>query len=96
MNVGGRTSSALVSFTRPELSPCLAQLGDKTDPKYIEALAIIRAGKDMLARRPRGDMPGFELVDQIEIDQEAKYQAQLKLEAQIRSAIVAGQKKYNP
>ena len=30
-----------VNFTRPELSPCLAQFADKSDPQYREALAII-------------------------------------------------------
>jgi len=94
MNLGGRHSSSLVSFTRPELSPCLVRFSDKTDPKYIEALAIIRAGKEMLAKRPRGDMPGFQLVSDIEIQQEAKYQARLKLEGQVRSAIISGQKSY--
>ena len=93
-NLGGRNASSLVSFTRPELSPCLKPLDDKTDPKYIEALAIIRSGKDMLAGRPRADMPGFELVSRIEIDQEAKYRARSKLEARVRSAIIAGRKSY--
>ena len=95
MNLGGRKSSSLVSFTRPELSPCLQKLSDKTDPKYKEALAIIQAGKNILAKRPRGDMPNFKLVDQIEIDQEAKYQQRLKLEQQVRAAIAAGRKKYD-
>ncbi len=93
-NLGGRKSSSLVSFTRPELSPCLQRFSDKADPKYIEALGIIRAGKEMLARRPRGEMPGFRLVSDIEIQQEAKYRARLQLEAQIRTAIISGQKKY--
>lgn len=93
-NLGGRQSSALVSFTRPELSPCLAGLSDKTDPKYVETLNIIRAGQEMLARRPRGEMPGFRLVGEIEIQQEAKYQARLQREAQTRAAIVHGGKSY--
>lgn len=94
INFGGRNSSSLVSFTRPEMSPCLQRFADKTDPRYTEALAIIRAGKNMLAKRPRADMPGFKLVSRIELDQEAKYQARLKLEAQGQAAIAAGRKKY--
>jgi hypothetical protein len=94
MNVGDRKSSSLVNFTRPELSPCLRGFSDQTDPKYVEALAIIQAGKSMLAERPRGDMPGFKLLSPIEIAQEAKYRARLKLEAEVRSAIVGGRKSY--
>ena len=52
-----------VSFDRPELSPCLAPFQDRNDPKYEEALAIIGAGKENLAKRPRGDdLEGFESV----------------------------------
>jgi len=86
--------STAISFTRPEMSPCLQKFKDKNDPKYKQALAIITAGKEMLARRPRADMPGFKPVEDIEIDQEAKYQALLKQENEMRRAIAAGQKKY--
>jgi hypothetical protein len=89
------TGSVEVSFTRPELSPCLERLTDHADPKYQQALSIIIAGKEQLTRRPRADMPGFQLVDQIEIDQEAKYQARLKFEVEMRAAITTGQKKYD-
>ncbi len=93
VNLGDQKLSSHVSFTRPEVSLCLEKL-DKTDPKYREALEIIRSGKQMLAERPRADMPGFKLVDRVEIDQEAKYQAQLQVEKEMREAIVAGQKKF--
>jgi mono/diheme cytochrome c family protein len=62
-----------VSFTRPELSPCLARFKDKTDPAYQEALAIIQAGKDQLARVPREDMPNCRLVGADAVRQE-KYE----------------------
>jgi hypothetical protein len=89
------TGSTEVNFTRPELSPCLEKLTDHTDPKYHKALSIITAGNEQLSRRPRADMPGFQLVDQIEIDQVTKYQGRLKLEAEMRAAITTGQKKYD-
>jgi hypothetical protein len=48
----------MISFDRPELSPCLTRL--KADPaKYDKALAIIREGRRRLQSRPRADMPGF-------------------------------------
>jgi len=53
-----RNRGPQVCFDRPELSPCLQQL-DPASGAYGEALAIIREGRTMLARRPRADMPGF-------------------------------------
>jgi hypothetical protein len=94
VNVGDQNRSWQVSFTRPELSPCLEQFADKNDPKYQQALDIIHAGQQMLAERPRADMPGFELVEPVEIEQEAKYQARLAIENDMRRAIAAGEKKY--
>jgi hypothetical protein len=94
-NLADRGSLSQVSFTRPELSPCLAKLADQNAPDYQEALAIIRSGKQALARRPRADMPDFKLASQVEIDQQAKYEAQLKHESEMRSAITAGQKEYD-
>ena len=94
VKVSDQKLSAHVSFTRPELSLCLKTFTDKTDPNYREALTIITAGKELLAQRPRNDMPGFVLTDPIEIDQEAKYQARLQLEAEMRAAIATGEKKF--
>ncbi|HYW79974.1 MAG TPA: hypothetical protein VE890_10385, partial [Thermoguttaceae bacterium] len=94
LNLNDQKLSSHVSFTRPEQSLCLAQFSDKDDPKYQEALAIIEAGKAMLASRPRADMPGFKLVSPIEIAQEKKYEQRLDLEAKMRAAIASGQKYY--
>ncbi|NUQ65628.1 MAG: PD40 domain-containing protein [Pirellulales bacterium] len=69
-----------VSFTRPERSPCLRNL-PQADPRYAEALSILRAGRDRLAATPRPDIPGFVLVDPTEIQQENKYQTLLMQEA---------------
>jgi len=96
VNLNDRQLNWQVNFTRPELSPCLEKLSDKNDPKHQEALAIIEAGRQMLARRPRADSTSFQLTSQIEIDQEAKYQARLSAEAAMRQSIINGQKRYDP
>jgi hypothetical protein len=83
------------NFTRPEVSPCLARIPDKNDPRYKSALAILRAGKAALARHPRPDMPGFTLDDRIEIEQQGKFNRLRQAQAQSRAAIAAGQKKYD-
>jgi len=82
-----------ISFTRPEMSPCLAKFKDKKDPKYREALAIIQAGKEMLAGRPRADMPGFRLVG-IERERRQKYDRLVQYERQARNAILEGKRSY--
>ncbi len=80
-----------VSFDRPELSPCLAKFGDQTDPHYREALALIRAGAEMLAQRPEADAPGFQpcAIDQW---RDAKYAARQQRERQNREALRTGTK----
>ena len=89
-----RAFVAHVIFSRPELSPCLDGFSDSSDPDYREALAIIRAGSRILNTRPRADSPGFQLVSPTEVDQEAKYQARLRVEATMRQAIVRGETRY--
>ncbi len=92
VNVNDRGQASAVSFTRPEKSPCLAKLTQHDSPEYLEALEIIRAGKDLLARRPRADMPGFQLVSPTEIQQEQKYRDRLQQEIEMRTAIIRGEK----
>ncbi len=93
VNVAGDMLQA--SFTRPEISPCLARIPDKSDPRYKAALAVLQAGQAALARHPRPDMPGFKLDDRIEIEQQGKFDRLRQAEAQSRAAIVAGRKKYD-
>ncbi len=83
------------SFTRPEISPCLARIADTNGPRYMEALAILQAGKEALAKHPRPDMPAFRLDSQIEIAQQRKFDRLQQAEAQSQAAIVAGLKKYD-
>ena len=83
-----------VSFDRPEVSPCLGKIEDANGPAYAEALAIIEAGKAMLAKRPRADMAGFEAcpVDQ---QRERKYVQQQRVEAANRQAIRDKTRRYD-
>lgn len=83
----------LFSFTRPELSPCLAKLPDKASAKYQEALSIIQAGRDRLAQHPHPCEDPAQLcpVDQ---DREKKYQARRLIELENREAVRIGAKRY--
>ena len=82
-----------ITFDRPELSPCLAQFTDQPEPKYQEALTLIRAGQASLAARPEADTPGFQPCDR---DQwrEQKYVARQQTEQRNRAAIQQGAKVY--
>jgi hypothetical protein len=91
-DVSRHNTTLRVNFTRPELSPCLAGL-KKNDPRYEQALAIIRAGRKQLAQRPRADMAGFQLAGK-EAEREAKYQRLAQAEAQARKAAAKGEKTY--
>ncbi len=83
-----RGAIAQVNFTRPALSLCLDRL-DRGDPRYGEALAIIEAGRQALARQPAA-----RLVAPAELAQEAKYRALRESEAAARRAIARGEKRY--
>jgi len=90
----GSNRGPQVSFDRPELSPALAKFNDKGDPKYAEALAIIRAGQEMLRKRPRADMPGF-VPCETHRRRQAKYVARRRIEAANRQAVREGTKRYD-
>ena len=83
-----------VSFDRPCLSPCLANFEDTSNPGYIEALAIIEAGKQMLQQRPRADMPGFEACA-LDQQRQRNYTTRQQAEARNRRAIHNGRKLYD-
>ena len=68
-----RTHIGQVSFDRPEKSTCLKSLEPGSDA-WNEALAIIRTGAERMDKRPRADMPNFQMLDPIDQKQEAKYQ----------------------
>lgn len=86
-----------ISFDRPELSPCLAVLREKSvaDPSdYDEALALIRTGRDLLAQRPEADMPGFR-ANERDAWRERKYFTRVLAEERNRAAIRQGEKVYD-
>lgn len=62
-NTGAELLGSQVSFTRPELSPCLAGLAGN-DPRRREALAIIQKGSRNLLSRPREDMSNCGKTDE--------------------------------
>jgi hypothetical protein len=90
----GNTRGPLISFERPELSPCLAKFSDKSDPQYLEALALIRAGQANLTQRPRCDMPGF-VPSEPDQRREAKYAERRQIELRNRAALSANRKVYD-
>ena len=89
----GRGKRAQIAFERPELSPCLQKL-KKDSPQYKEALAIIEAGKAMLAKRPRADMDGFVPCEDHR-RRVAKYEFRQQEELRNRRAIRQGKKAYD-
>ncbi|MHB8973600.1 MAG: HzsA-related protein [Pirellulaceae bacterium] len=89
---GNELCGSQVNFTRPALSPCLAKFADKNDPRCLEALAIIRAGQERLARQPREDMLGAQAVPVAAVDvaRNGRCQARSCAETTARQAILAG------
>ena len=83
-----------INFTRPARSLCLSGFTNKTDPKYVEALAIIRKGARRLRDHPRLDMPNFKPcpADRKRLDYLAKRKA---VERRNRRAIIEGNKLYD-
>ena len=84
----------LVSFDRPALSPCLANFKDKNTAQYREALALIQAGRDMLAQRPAADMPGFVACAE-DLRREAKHAERARIERRSRNALRQGLSVYD-
>ena len=62
------------------------EIPDRSDPARLAALAIIEQGRRNLTARPRADMPGFRLVSETEIRQQAKYDRLRNAEAKSREA----------
>ena len=83
-----------LSFTRPEKSPVLSGL-DRGSPETREALAILHAGKELLAKKPRLDMPGFLPCE--EHESRNRRRACLEaIEADARKAVQTQAKVYDP
>jgi len=95
--LGGAASEqggSQVSFTRPELSPCLDGFTEKNDPRYIKALAIIRTGRWQLAQQPREDMLGAEAkpVHPHDVKRHQRYLEWFAAEQAHRQALVREQR----
>jgi hypothetical protein len=91
--IGVDTGIIDISFDRPELSPGLAKL-PQSDPRYAEAIAIIRTGQESLKKNPNPDADGFVacVADQ---QRERKYEARSEIERRNRQAIREGRKLYD-
>ncbi len=89
-----RRLRAQLSFERPELSPCLANIKDKKSEEYKEAVAIISKGNEKLQETPRLDMNGFtpSAADQARLN---KYMYRHDEEMKSREAILNGTKHYD-
>ena len=92
--LGVGTGITDISFDRPEISPGLAKL-PKDDPRYAEALAIIRAGQAALKKNPNPDAPGF-VACEADQQREKKYQLRAEIELRNRAAIRDGKRFYDP
>jgi hypothetical protein len=82
-----------IAFERPELSPCLKEINTKS-AEYMEALAIIKAGKKQLERLPRADMEGFEPCEEQKL-QLNKYINRLVVEKENNKAVSEGKLIYD-
>lgn len=85
----------LISFDRPELSPCIQKLGKPGDAAFDQAVAIIRTGAERLKTTPRGDVDGFTPCAKDQ-ERERLYEERRQRELRNRAAIKAGTKAYDP
>jgi hypothetical protein len=82
-----------LSFDRPEMSPGLAKL-PQNDPRYAEALAIIRQGQESLKKNPNPDAEGF-VACEVDQQREGKYELRAEIERRNREALREGRKAYD-
>ena len=94
IDLKNQETATQVSFDRPEKSSCLAVFPNQNDPRYLQALAIIRAGKAALNKTPEADAPDFKPCP-IDVARNAKYEARWRLEQRNREAIATGKKVYD-
>ncbi|VGO13863.1 hypothetical protein PDESU_02420 [Pontiella desulfatans] len=83
----------MVSFDRPEISPCLSAL-EKGSDEYKEALAIIEEGENALRQTPRADMPGF-VASENDRHRTERYEQYRSVEAAYREALRKDRKLYD-
>jgi len=90
--IDGPEAATGVNFTRPECSPCLARFADKNDPKYAEALSLIREGRRTLYATTRADMPDFVLRNPVDLARESRTRNRCETGERIKEAMAAGQR----
>ena len=94
-NAHGRNQREQLDFTRPECSRILSGPGAVTNAAAsAEALAIIRKGRETLAKTPRCDMDGF-VPCETDQRREARYQRRLAREREVYKAIKAGKETFD-
>jgi hypothetical protein len=87
-----------ISFTRPEISPCLSKWStdeQRNTPEYKEALSIIKQGTAELAAHPRGEDPNFVPNIPFEQHQQDKYNNLLAEKEKFIDAILKGEKVFD-
>jgi hypothetical protein len=79
-----------ISFTRPEVSPCLATAQDAG-----AVLEILRTGAERLKRLPRGESCNFQPVDPTDVLRAEKYDVLQKHLDTMRRAELDGKRLYD-
>mgnify|MGYP003318915756 CR=1 FL=1 len=94
-NAHGRNQREQLDFTRPECSRLLSAPAFATNAAgRAEALAIIVAGRDRLAKTPRCDMEGFAPCE-TDCRREERYQRRLEAERNVYKAISEGREVFD-
>jgi hypothetical protein len=88
--IDGPEAGTGVNFTRPELSPCLAGFANTLDPKYVEALALIKEGRRVLYETTRADMPNFVLRNPVDLERSQRAEQMREREERVRKALLGG------
>jgi len=88
--VDGPEAATGINFTRPDRSSCLTGFSDKTDLKYVEALALIAEGRRALYDTTRADMPGSVLHNPVDQSRSRRLARQQEAQRRIKAAIVEG------
>ena len=88
--VDGPEAGTGIDFTRPERSSCLSGFADKSDPKYVEALALIVEGRRVLYETTRADMPNFVLRNPVDLGRAQRTECVRERAEHVRKALLEG------
>ena len=90
--VEGPEAGTGINFTRPELSLCLKGFPDTSDPKYIEALALIREGRRVLYETTRADMTNFALRNPVDLARRQRERDMRVRAERVKAALAEGRR----